>query len=66
MLQNKRSAAPLLLAGLAAFAYYKFSKMTPEKKRDLKEKGKSLLDKYVPQPVKKLFSKGENVREQFS
>lgn len=66
MLQNKRSAAPLLLAGLAAFAYYKFSKMTPEKKRDLKEKGKSLLDKYVPQPVKKLISKGENVREQFS
>ncbi|HEY9341805.1 MAG TPA: hypothetical protein VIQ23_09505 [Hanamia sp.] len=65
MLENKRSAAPLLLAGLAAFAYYKYSKMTPEKKNDLKEKGKDLLDKYVPQPLKKFFKKGENAREQF-
>lgn len=65
MLQNKRSAAPLLLAGLAAFAYYRFSKMSPEKKRDLKEKGKNVLDKYVSQPVKKLFSKVEQSREQF-
>jgi hypothetical protein len=65
MLENRKSAAPLLLAGLAAFAYYKYSKMTPEKKHDLKEKGKDLLDKYVPQSVKKLFSKGKNTQEQF-
>jgi hypothetical protein len=65
MLENKRSAAPLLLAGLAAFAYYKYSKMTPEKKNDLKEKGKDLLDKYVPQPLKKIFKKGGNAGEQF-
>lgn len=65
MLENKRSAAPLLLAGLAAFAYYKYSKMTPEKKNDLKEKGKDLVDKYVPQSVRKFFNKGKNVQEQF-
>jgi hypothetical protein len=65
MLENKRSAAPLLLAGLAAFAYYKYSKMTPERKNDLKEKGKDLLDKYVPQSVRKLFNKGKNAQEQF-
>ena len=54
---NKKSNAPLLLAGLAAFAYYKFNKMSPEKKNDLKKKGMDLVDKYVPQPLKDMFSK---------
>ncbi len=35
----------LLLAGLAAFAYYKYSKMSPEQKKNLfsgiREKGKN-------------------------
>lgn len=63
-MQNKKTA-PLLLAGLAAFAYYKYNKMTPEKKNDLKEKGKDLLDRYVPQSVKNLFGKRKNAEEQF-
>jgi hypothetical protein len=67
MLQNKRSATPLLLAGLAAFAYYKYSKMSPEQKQDLtgtiKEKGKKIYDKYVPQSVKDMFGKKDNNAE---
>lgn len=42
MLRNKTG---LLLAGLAAFGYYKYSKMTPEQRNSLLEKGKGLLNK---------------------
>lgn len=42
MLRNKTG---LLLAGLAAFGYYKYSKMTPEQKKNLMDKGKDLLNK---------------------
>lgn len=67
MFQNKKSATPLLLAGLAAFAYYKYSKMTPEQKQDLtgtiKEKGKKIYDKYVPQSVKDMFGKNKHHEE---
>ena len=42
MLRNKTG---LLLAGLAAFGYYKYSKMTPEQRNSLIEKGKDLLNK---------------------
>ena len=42
MLRNKTG---LLLAGLAAFGYYKYSKMTPEQKNNLMQKGKDLLNK---------------------
>ena len=58
---NRRNAAPLLLAGLAAFAWYKYSKMSEQEKKDLvggwKEKGKKLYDEYVPEEVKKAFGK---------
>ncbi len=54
---NRKSNAPLLLAGLAAFAYYKYNKMSPGKKNDLKQKGMDLVDKYVPKPLKDMFSK---------
>ena len=61
MLQNRKSGAPLLLAGLAAFAYYKYSKLSPEQKQDLsgtiKEKGKQVYDKFVPQSVRDMFGK---------
>lgn len=60
MTRNTKSSASLLLAGLAAFAFYKYKKMTPEKKNELKEKGKDLIDKYVPDSVKNIFTKGEN------
>lgn len=61
MSQNTKSSTPLLLAGLAAFAFYKYKKMSPEKKNELKEKGMDLVDKYVPASVKNLFNKNANV-----
>ena len=36
--------APLLLAGLAAFGYYKYNKMTEQEKKDLLNKGKKFMD----------------------
>ncbi|MEO9020868.1 MAG: hypothetical protein ABI237_14555 [Ginsengibacter sp.] len=67
MSQKRKSTAPLLLAGIAAFAYYKYSKLTPEQKKDLggtiKEKGKKIYDKYVPHSVKNLFGKDEDEAE---
>ena len=44
-------AGGLLLAGLAAFAYYKYSRLTPEEKQDLvgnlKEIGKKLFGQFA-------------------
>jgi len=40
----KKSLA-LVLGALAAFGLYKYSKMTPEEKNNLKAKGRDLLDK---------------------
>ena len=62
MLQNKRSnSGSLLLAGLAAFAYYKYSKMTPAERSNLfetlKAKGKQLVNDYAPAEVKDIFMK---------
>jgi len=46
----------IFLAALAAFAYYKYSKLTAEQKRDmmnkLKAKGQRLYDEYVPENIK--------------
>lgn len=48
-----------LLAGLAAFAWYKYSKMSSEEKTkmtsNLKEKGKRVYDQYVPKEVKDMI-----------
>ena len=60
MLQNKKiPAAGLLLAGAAAFAYYKYSQMSETEKanlvNDLKEKGKKLFDQYMPE-IKNMFA----------
>jgi len=60
MLQNrKRPTGTLLLAGLAAFAYYKYSKMSDEQKKNLvgdwKEKGKKFYEENVPDNIKNLF-----------
>ena len=58
-----RKTGGLLLAGLAAYAYYKYNKMTPEEKRQamagIKEKGKKIYDEYVPNEVKNMFGKKE-------
>jgi len=42
-----RKTLGLLLAAAAAFGIYKYSKLTPQQKKDLKEKGKDLWDKKV-------------------
>ncbi len=64
MLQNKKNSTGLLLAGLAAFAYYKYSKMSEEEKQNiissLKDQGKKLYDQYVPEEVKNVFSNKGN------
>jgi len=50
--------AGLILAAIAAVAYYKYSQMSEEQKRNmvnnLKEKGKKFYDKYVPDNLKEM------------
>lgn len=75
MLNNKKipaaGAGALLAAGLAAFAYYKYSKMSDEQKRnlmgDLKDKAQNLYDQYMPAEVKDIFTKkgSSNTEERF-
>ncbi len=49
----------LIALGLAAFAYYKYNKMTPEQKTKMNEKvkstGKKLTD-YLPSDLKKALN----------
>lgn len=60
MNQNKKSSASLILTGLAAFALYKYSKLSADQKKNIggtiKEKGEKIYDKYMPQKVKDLFN----------
>ncbi|MCG7856562.1 hypothetical protein [Flavihumibacter sp.] len=48
----RRSNTSLLLAGLAAYAYYKYSRMNQQDKdkmvKDLKDKGRSLVEQINP------------------
>lgn len=46
----------LLLAGAAAFGYYKFSKMSAEEKQQLKQKGVKLYEDNVPQNVRDMIA----------
>jgi hypothetical protein len=62
MTQNKKfGSGGLLLAGIAALAYYKYSQMSAQEKEnlvsDLKSKGQKLFDEYVPEKYKNMFSK---------
>ena len=61
MLRGKGGLGTLLLAGAAAFAYYKYSKMSDEQKRNLantiKEKGRKFYDENIPENVKGMFKK---------
>ena len=41
----QRRGLGLLLAGAAAYGYYKYSRMTPQQKADLRQRGKSFFDK---------------------
>jgi hypothetical protein len=60
----------LLLAGAAAFAFYKYSKMSDQQKRDLvnglKEKGKRFYDEKIPGSVKDLFTKKVSEKDGFT
>jgi peptidoglycan/xylan/chitin deacetylase (PgdA/CDA1 family) len=51
MLRGK-SPLGLLLAGAAAFAYYRYSKMSPEQRKgmvdNLKERGKKIFGQFIP------------------
>lgn len=46
----------MLLAAAAAYGYYRYSKMTPEQKTNLRTRGKDLLDKNLS-GVTNLFKK---------
>lgn len=52
----QKSKLGLLLAAVAAYGVYRFSKMTPEQKNNLKAKGKDLLNKNLDD-VNNLFGK---------
>jgi len=56
----RRNGLGLLLAGLAAYGYYKYSKMNDQQKRDLKEKGKKFIDDNIPDSLRNVFSKKVN------
>ncbi len=55
-LLNNRKTSGLILGGLAAYAFYRYSKMTPEQKSKLtdtiKEKATSLFDQFIPGGLK--------------
>jgi hypothetical protein len=53
----------LLLAGLAAYGYYKYSKMSEVEKQNLKSKGQKIWDENVPDQVKSLFNKNASGRQ---
>ncbi len=40
----QKKAMGMLLAAAAAYGYYRYSKMTPEEKKNMMEKGKQLLN----------------------
>jgi acyl-CoA reductase-like NAD-dependent aldehyde dehydrogenase len=40
----QKKAIGLLVAAAAAYGYYRYSKMTPEQKKKMMQKGKDLLD----------------------
>ena len=53
----RKGVSPLLLAGLAAAGYYAYTKMSPETKQNLMDKGKKLLGDLPLDQLKDKFSK---------
>ncbi|MEO8710542.1 MAG: hypothetical protein ABI405_00395 [Parafilimonas sp.] len=51
----------LLIAGIAAYAYYRYSKMNTNEKKDLvdniKQKGKQLFNEFLPDNIKRTLDK---------
>lgn len=56
MTQKEKVSDILVIAGLAAFAYYKYSKLTREEKdnivKDLKETGRNIIKELIPEEIK--------------
>lgn len=52
----QRKGLGLLLAAAAAYGAYRYSKMSPEQKNDLKQKGKDFVDKNLG-GMKNMFGK---------
>ncbi len=60
MANNKLFKGTLLLVSMAAaFAYYKYSRLSPDEKNDLaesiKEKSRKLYDQFLPDELKRVF-----------
>lgn len=55
----QRKGLGLLLAAAAAYGYYRYSKMSPEQKNGLRQKGKDFIDKNLG-GVTNLFGKRKN------
>lgn len=53
---RRSGLGPLLLAGLAAFGYYKYSKMSEQEKRNMKDKAKRAYEENVPENVRNMIS----------
>lgn len=62
---KKLPAGTLLLAGLAVFAYYRYSRLSEEQKNNLrvklKERRERFYSRYVPRGIKNLFIEKENM-----
>lgn len=57
----------LILGGVAAYAYYKYSKMSVQEREDmvnnLKQRGKKLYEDYVPSDLKDTVDKTFNTQQ---
>ena len=65
MPRKKIPKRTLILAGLAVFVYYKYSRMSEQQKKNLvvslKKKSKRLYDEYMPADIKNLFTRKESL-----
>jgi hypothetical protein len=56
MTQKHKISDILVIAGIAAFAYYKYSKLSAEEKNkiveDLKETGRNIVNELIPKEIK--------------
>ena len=54
--KNQKISEVLVVIGIAAFAYYKYSKMTATEKEkvhaDIKEIGENVVKGLIPEPIK--------------
>lgn len=56
MTKKDKISEVLVVAGLAAFAYYRYSKLTHEEKtniqEDIKETGKKIVQEFIPKELR--------------